>query len=141
MSIVVRFKGTVQTIYHYLLKKVIMTNLLRAIASAFRVVAGRKAVTPHLKANLTASNHILDDHFVQKEINMKFKPKKKKDDDSDHSDDEDDLVVGEDGLVNIKREGVFCKDLDAFTNFLIDERGLNPDDTMIKVGMDDGQGY
>ena len=50
-----------------------------------------------------------------------------------------DSELDEDGLVNVERTGVFCNDLSEFTEFLVRERKLNVEDTMIKIGIDDGQ--
>ena len=40
----------------------------------------------------------------------------------------------------VQRPGVFVKDLEEFTQFLIDERSLDPQHHIVQFGFDDGQG-
>ena len=119
-------------------------EFFRAIASATRVVFGRNSVAKDLPAEMTARNHYLDPHFKKVELDLKFKPAKKDlaDSEDEISDDEgDDTVkVDENGCIDIKRVGVFINDLDEFVAHLIVHRALDPEKTLVKIGLDDGQG-
>ena len=48
----------------------------RNVATAFRVVAGRKSVEVGLAVSLTDRNHSLDHLFIAKEVKMKEKGSK-----------------------------------------------------------------
>lgn len=45
-----------------------------------------------------------------------------------------------DGMRDIIRPGIFVKDLDEFTAFLVNERSLDPYSHIVQFGFDDGQG-
>ena len=95
---------------------------------------------PYFQEKLTERNHALDGHFSKKTLQFKRKPSKDDDDsDCDWDDECLDSELDEDGLVNVERTGVFCNDLSEFTEFLVRVRKLNIEDTMIKIGIDDGQ--
>ena len=47
----------------------------RKVAAALRVMGGRKIVEPHLADALKSRNHILDDIFSVKKINVEEKKK------------------------------------------------------------------
>ena len=110
-----------------------------AIASFIRTKGGRKIVEPNLKQGLTDRNHKLEDMFYKKEMVMKAKPKKKKDDDIEDESTEE-AALDDSGLKTVLRPGVFVRDLDEFTQFLVDERALDPHDHIVQFGFDDGQG-
>ena len=114
-----------------------------AVASFIRVKAGRDAVQPNLKKALTDRNHELKDMFYKKEMVMKLKPKKKKDKQVETDSEEDESVedaLDGSGYKNVLRPGIFVKDVDEFTQFLVDERSLDPHDHIVQFGFDDGQG-
>ena len=116
----------------------------RAIASATRVVFGRDSVAKDLPTEMTDRNHYLDEHFRKVELDLKFKPAKKDIEDSDDDDSEDEIgekvVLDENGCVDIKRVGVFTTELDEFVAHLMQLRVLDPETTIVKIGLDDGQG-
>ena len=117
-----------------------------AVASFLRVKGGRTCVERNLKQGLKDRNHKLEDMFYQKVMKMKEKPKKKKkkgkdsndESDNDDSDEEEGDLV--DGMRDVERPGIFVKDLDEFTKFLVEERGLDPGAHEVHFGFDDGQG-
>ena len=119
----------------------------KAVASFIRTKGGRQAVEANLSQGLVERNHKLDSMFYMKEMTMKQKPKKKKkkkqtcscDSDSDCEEMEDDLEMV-DGMRDIIRPGIFVKDLDEFTAFLVNERSLDPYSHIVQFGFDDGQG-
>ena len=122
-------------------------NDTKAVASFLRIKGGRQAVEPNLSQGLIERNHKLDSMFYLKEMTMKQKPKKKKnkkavcscDSDSDCEELEDEVELVE-GMRDIQRPGIFVKDLDEFTAFLVNERSLDPDSHIVQFGFDDGQG-
>ena len=87
-------------------------------------------------------NHSLDSLFEGKSLILKHKPKKKKgSDDSDEessSEEADDL--DEEGCQDIVRPVVVCKDPKEFIAKVMMERNMDPENTDIKIGADDGQG-
>ena len=96
-------------------------------------------MTPNFKEKLPKRNHALDNHFTKKTLQFKRKHVPDDEDDSDEVMEGLEPDVDEDGFIKVERTGVFCKDITEFTNFLIDERALDPNDTTIKIGIDDGQ--
>ena len=112
-----------------------------AVANFLRVKAGRQAVEPNLKNGLKERNHRLEDMFFKKEMEMKVKPKKKgKDDSQDEVEQDGEDVLDQAGMKTVMRPGVFVSDLEQFTQFLIDERCLDPQNHIVQFGFDDGQG-
>ena len=97
----------------------------------------------NLPAEMTARNHYLDSHFKKVNLDLKFKPAKKDlaDSDDETSEEEDDLAeLDENGCIDIKRVGVFTNELDEFVAHLMVHRVLDPETTLVKIGLDDGQG-
>ena len=113
-------------------------NLIRAIEKATRVVFGRKAVESGIRDSRVVLNHSLDDLFEGKMMSLKFKPKKKKSD--DESSDDEDFELDEEGCQDVVRPVVICKDPKEFIAKVMLERNLDPENTDIKIGADDGQG-
>ena len=97
-----------------------------AVASFIRVKAGRNAVESNVKQGLRDRNHELEDMFYKKEMDMKEKPKQKKDDEDTEDESEEDVILDEPGLKTVHRPGVFVRDVEEFTQFLVDERALDP---------------
>ena len=85
-----------------------MLYSFRKVASAIRVVAGRKSVETCLPQKIVEMNHKLDPYFVSKELNMKFKPKTKSDDVSD---------IDDQGMKNVPTIGVTDKNIILISNF------------------------
>ena len=116
-----------------------------AIASFLRVKGGRKCVETNLKEGLTDRNHKLEDMFCKKDMIMKEKPKKKQTNkkdcscvsDCDEGEEDSQLI---DGMRDVPRPGVFVKDIDEFTQVLVDQRSLDPSSHEVHFGFDDGQG-
>ena len=78
-------------------------------------------------------------------MKLKEKPKKKKkknkgcncESDCDDTEEQEELV---DGMRDIERPGIFVKDLDEFTQFLVEERCLDPCEHEVHFGFVDGLG-
>ena len=77
-------------------------HIIRKIAGAFRVVAGRKSIAPKLGECLKARNHSLDHLFSAKSILIEEKKKKKNSD----SDDEGGEDLVDEGCLYVERVGV-----------------------------------
>ena len=111
-----------------------------SIANFIRVKAGRNAVDANLKQGLHDRNHCLENMFYQKEMSMKVKAKKNSEDLEGDNDNIEDATIDDSGQKTVRRPGVFVRDLHNFTQFLVDERALNPHDHVVQFGFDDGQG-
>ena len=110
-----------------------------AVANFIRVKPGRHSVEKHLKNHLTDRNYKLNDMFYQKEMNLKEKQKKDeagpecikkeklkktetlKEEETTHQ------TLDGNGYREINRPGIFVKDIKEFTEMLVEERGLDPD--------------
>ena len=112
---------------------------INAIASFLRIKTGRNAVEPNLQQGLTARNHELENMFYKKEMVMKEKPKKDQDIENTAEGMEEDTIDRE-GLGTVNRPGIFVKDIDSFTKFLVNERSLDPHNHVVQFGFDDEQG-
>ena len=102
------------------------------------MVFGRKAVESGIRDSRLILNHSLDDLFEGKKMSLKFKPKQKKSD--DESSDDEDFELDDDGCQDVVRPVVICKDPKEFIAKVMLERNLDPENTDIKIGADDGQG-
>ena len=120
-----------------------------AVANFIRVKAGRHAVEKNLKNHLADRNSKLGEMFYQKEMNLKEKPKKKKKDESGSEcggkenfkkEETTNQNLDGDGYRDINRPGIFVKDVKGFTQMVVEERGLDPENLVIQFGFDDGQG-
>ena len=92
----------------------------------------------------TINNHSLDQLFEGRHISLKEKPKKKNNDDLDQTNENyhissDEEMLDEEGLKDIVRPVVICKDPKEFVYLLMMERNLDPNHTQVKIGADDGQ--
>ena len=86
-------------------------------------------------------NHSLDQLFEGKHIKLKLKPKKKKEDEvaEDDNDSQDD-ILDDDGCLDIVSPVVLCSDPQEFVYKVMHDRNMDPNNTDIKIGADDGQG-
>ena len=141
-------KYTIEDLTKLQVSRNLSDNDTLAVASFLRTKGGKNSVETNLKQGLRERNHELDSMFYKKDMTMKEKPKKKKkkkkdcdcdtcDSDSEELEDMEDLV---DGMRDIQRPGIFVKDLDEFTAFVVNARGLDPKEHIIQFGFDDGQG-
>ena len=104
-----------------------------------RVVHGRKSVEPGIQQSLTQRNHQLDGLFGVKVKQMKRKPTKAEQENAQKGE----VLMGpldEDGCESVHRIGVSCLDVDELVLQTVRERGLNPAEVNILLGIDDGQG-
>ena len=105
------------------------------------MVFGRKAVESGTSAARVVLNHSLDSLFEGKHMQLKHKPKKKKTDISEEEDSSDEEVeLDDEGCLDIVRPVVICSDPGEFIAKVIVERNMDPEQTVIKIGADDGQG-
>ena len=71
----------------------------------------------------------------------KHKPKKKTADNSEEGDSSDEEIeLDDEGCVDIVRPVVICSDPAEFIAKVMVERNMDPENTVIKIGADDGQG-
>ena len=74
-------------------------------------------------------------------MQLKHKPKKKKTDISEEEDSSDEEVeLDDEGCLDIVRPVDICSDPGEFIAKVIVERNMDPEQTVIKIGADDGQG-
>ena len=87
-------------------------------------------------------NHSLDHLFEGRMLKLKLKPKKKKatDSDSESEVEDSDSVLDSDGCKDILRPAAICTDPEELIYKFMLERGLDMENTDIKIGADDGQG-
>ena len=118
----------------------IFSFLIRAIAGATRVVFGRDSVIKNLPEEIKTRNNFLDGHFKKVDLNLKFKPPKNNSEDSDSEQEESNVEVDKDGCIDIKRVGIFTNERGEFVSHLMLHRVLDAESTLVKIGLDDGQG-
>ena len=97
------------------------------------MVFGQRAVESKMRENRVNLNHSVDEFFDLKTITLKFKPKKG---DDTHCDE----LLDENGCVDVSRPVIYCKDINGLVQKIIKERDLDPQNIVIKIGADDGQG-
>ena len=114
-------------------------NDMRAIEQVTRKVFGRKAVATGIREARVALNHELDDLFEGKYMNLKLKPRKKSEERKENCV-EDFPELDADGCIDIVRPVVVCADPEELIFKVIHDRHVDPSNTEIKIGADDGQG-
>ena len=126
-------------------------NMLKVFGNFLRVEAGRSAVEPGLDEFLTQRNSFLEDHF--KEVWLKQTVKEKK----AQSPEKVEQVVPNGKGKRTKKEGgkvkekkvekevqklaIVAKDVDELAALVMVARGLTPENSLIQIGLDDGQGF
>ena len=90
---------------------------------------------PHLGTLLKERNHLLEDDFIAKKVAMLESEK-------DVEDEKKEGKKRKHKKVDVMRDrpAVFAKDVEDLVAKIILLRNLNPDDTEIQIGIDDGQG-
>ena len=83
----------------------------RAIEKTNREVFGKHSVQKGTRDMRTARNHMLDDFFTARSLNLKLKPKK-----TDENYEDCDLDLDCDGLLDIVRPAVVCHDPNSLIN-------------------------
>ena len=99
-------------------------------ANFLRVELGKKAVEQELRAALVESNHKLDNLFTIKKLKLEESVKEKEDENSKKK-----KTV----YVEKEQEVIICTDVELLVAKVMEERNLDPDDTLIQIGLDDGQ--
>lgn len=102
-------------------------NHLSKIMRANRTVFGRKSVQPNLKAALGEANHRLESYFDSQKVtveNFTIDPKSKV----------KTTFYEEKSLI-------FCSDVDSFISEIMKLRNIFPNTSLIRLGMDGGQGF
>ena len=110
-------KYTIEDLSKLQVARNLSDNDMLAIASFLRVKGGRSCVEVNLKMN-----------HKQKKKNKDCN----RDSDCDDIDEQEELV---DGMRDIDRPGIFAKDLDKFTQFLVEERCLDPCKHEVNFGL------
>ena len=104
------------------------------------MVFGRKSVETGTREARVALNHSLDQLFEGKHIKLKLKPKKKKEEDAEDDNDSQDDILDDDGCLDIVSPVVLCSDPQEFVYKVTHDSNMDPNNTDIKIGADDGQG-
>ena len=99
-------------------------------ANFLRVELGKKAVEQELRAALVESNHKLDNLFTIKKLKLEESVKEKEDENPKKK-----KTV----YVEKEQEVIICTDVELLVAKVIEKRNLDPDDTLIQIGLDDGQ--
>ena len=99
-------------------------------ANFLRVELGKKAVEQELRAALVESNHKLDNLVTIKKLKLEESVKEKEDENSKKK-----KTV----YVEKEQEVIICTDAELLVAKVMEERNLDPDDTLIQIGLDDGQ--
>ena len=104
------------------------------------MVFGRGAVEANVAENRRQQNHSLDHLFEEKVITRKEKPRREKDNEADeHGDSSEDECLDDQGLRDIERPVDVCKDPNVLIYTAMRARNVDPDNTLVKIGADDGQ--
>ena len=101
-------------------------------AQAIRHVLGRDSIEPGLAASLNMRNKLLKDHFEINEFDMKRKPK---------DGEKGEVEVDEEGYMTYKVKGVIAFNFDELVRVITEQRELNPAETEVLCGLDDGQEF
>ena len=105
---------------------------IKKTAQAIRHILGRDSIAPGLAASLSERNKLLENHFEVKEFTMKKKPK---------DDEKGDFEVDDEGYMDYKVNGVVTPNFDKLVREITELRGLNPGETEVLCGLDDGQEF
>ena len=99
-------------------------NKVLKMAENIRVSTGsRKIIEKDMKGKLRKLNHTLEDLFKTEKCTFVFENKAEK------------------IKINVEQHVVFCKDLNNLINIMIEERNLNENDIIIRIGHDGGGGF
>ena len=88
------------------------------------------AMSPNYRKKLTGLLHQCDDYFEIRRLDLLVKNKN-----------EDEEKESKDVLAEEPVYGVFCKDIPAFVEFILIQRGLTGSKIILKIGLDGGQGF
>ena len=78
-----------------------------------RKVFGRTSVEPRVREKRQLQNHELDSYYEGRVLKFKEKPKPKHSDDDSDSEDSDGLPIGDDGMVEVSRPVIICRDING----------------------------
>ena len=104
---------------------------------ATRKVFGRKSVEKGPREARVALNHELDYLFEGK--HMKLKYKYKKDESTSEITEDEDVDLDRHGCYDVVRPVVLCSNPEELIYKVIHDRNMDPQNTDIKIGADDGQ--
>ena len=110
---------------------------MKEIAKFARYECGKSAVEAHLDLQLKDRNHLLEDDFVAMKVSMLETEKKE-----EGEDDKDNNKKGKLKKVEVMKErpAVFARDVEDLVAKITVLRNLNPANTEVQIGIDDGQG-
>ena len=112
---------TYAEVINILNKTKLSNNQLKDVLAAIRVKFGRKSVEPNFRMELTKISKALAEFFSVKMVDVKYTNLKKKIDRTE------------------QRPLVYLTDLEAFVNYILDARQMDPDNFCVMIGMDEGQ--
>ena len=86
-------------------------------------------------------NSSLKEYFEAEIVSFKFKPRKRTEDEDSETEDSELSAdkVDDKGLVDVERPFVWCGQVEKFLGLLMSERGYNPNELDVKIGIDFGQ--
>ena len=100
------------------------TRQVHTLAQDMRMASGsRQCIETGLKDKLYNKNHQLDDFFEERILSFKAEKKETK------------------SMEKISQHVVVCNDLTSLTDKIIEEWELDSETTLIRIGMDGGQGF
>ena len=99
------------------------TRNTHMLAQDLRAVVGRRSIESNLKDVLYEQQHRLDEYFETKELRFTKLDKETKQ------------------KINYKDYAVLCKDVNGLIDYIMAERELHDDNTLIRIGLDGGRGF
>ena len=112
---------------------------MKGFCQWLRVHTGRDSVDPYFREAMQERNHAFENFFRHEKVRfMEY-----------YTPDAEGPAFGEDGsrkkkpqkqLRPVEKSLAYCTDVNAFVTEIIAERGLDPERTIVQIGLDDGQG-
>ena len=105
---------------------------IKRTAQAIRHILGRDSVESGFATSLYERNKIFENHFEIKEFDMKRKPR---------DDEKTEAEIDDEGYIEFKIKGVVASDFDDLVREITELRKMNPGETEVLCGLDDGQQF
>ena len=108
-------------------------NKALATAKFFKdVTMGKLELEPYLKEFIFKSDTTISEFFSMKTMDLLG---------YDEEEDDSKPINTKKALKTVKREVFYCNDVPALAAFLHQERGLDAEDVIVKIGLDGGRGF